>query len=244
MPEGSDGLGGRLRTDEVDGFLLDRGFAIFLTGYPEAQKTLDYDALDLRAFYAGAEVRFEGDFHRVADPLRHPIDAVMSLSPSHPIGSPVDKVLVGLVRLQSLLGDCYDILSAPETTIVERLRGAGFSEAIIGRFFRPFMSGIFFNPALTTSSRLFNFVMRMLATGQNCLPSRGIGEVAAQLGRRLPAGSVRLDARVVGAIGLAGSSGEGGAREISLEGGGSVTAKKAVVVAAEGPSAKVGGGKN
>jgi hypothetical protein len=54
----------------LDGFLLDRGFAIFLTGYPEAQRTLDYDALSLQPFYAGADVRFEGDFHRVADPLR------------------------------------------------------------------------------------------------------------------------------------------------------------------------------
>jgi phytoene dehydrogenase-like protein len=65
--------GGRLRTDVVDGFLLDRGFAIFLTGYPEAQKVLDYDALDLQPFYAGADVHFEGAFHRLADPLRHPI---------------------------------------------------------------------------------------------------------------------------------------------------------------------------
>ena len=79
--EASDGVGGRLRTDAVDGFLLDRGFAIFLTGYPEAQKTLDYDALSLKPFYAGADVRFQDAFHRVADPLRHPIDAVASLSP-------------------------------------------------------------------------------------------------------------------------------------------------------------------
>ena len=82
--EYSDGVGGRLRTYFVDGFLLDRGFAIFLTGYPEARATLDYDALDLRPFYAGADVRFEGAFHRVADPLRHPLDAIASLAPSPP----------------------------------------------------------------------------------------------------------------------------------------------------------------
>lgn len=35
--EASDGVGGRVRTDVVDGFTLDRGFAIFLTSYPEAQ---------------------------------------------------------------------------------------------------------------------------------------------------------------------------------------------------------------
>ena len=230
--EGADAVGGRLRTDVVEGFLLDRGFAIFLTGYPEAQRVLDYAALDLQPFYAGADVRFEGDFHRVADPLRHPVDAVLSLSPSHPVGSPIDKVLVGVVRLQSLIGDCYDILSAPETTIMDRLKGAGFSDAIIGRFFRPFMSGIFFNPALTTSSRLFNFVMRMLATGQNCLPSKGIEEVARQLERALPAGAVRCGTKATAVV-----MGEGRERVIEIEGGGAVTAKKALIVATEGPGA-------
>ncbi len=51
--EASDGVGGRVRTDEVDGFLLDRGFQIFLTSYKEAQAVLDYSALDLKPFYAG-----------------------------------------------------------------------------------------------------------------------------------------------------------------------------------------------
>jgi phytoene dehydrogenase-like protein len=51
--ESSDGVGGRARTDKVDGFLLDRGFQIFLTSYQEAQAALDYDALDLKPFYAG-----------------------------------------------------------------------------------------------------------------------------------------------------------------------------------------------
>ena len=52
--EASDGVGGRVRTDRVDGFLLDRGFQIFLTSYQEAQAVLDYGALDLKPFYAGA----------------------------------------------------------------------------------------------------------------------------------------------------------------------------------------------
>ena len=240
--ESSDGVGGRLRTDEVDGFLLDRGFAIFLTGYPEAQKTLDYDALELQPFYAGADVFLDGAFHRVADPLRHPIDAVKSLSPNHPIGSVVDKVLVGLVRLQSLIGDCYEQLEAPETTIALRLKESGFSDEMVNRFFRPFMSGIFFDPKLGTSSRLFTFVMRMLATGQNCLPKKGIGEVAAQLARGLPAGSVRLDAKVTQRVTDANTGETSLTTTASASGEGEkkstvVVAKKAVVVATAGPDA-------
>jgi len=75
----------------------------------------------------------------------------------------------------------------------------GFSEAIIDRFFRPFLGGIFFDADLGTSSRLFEFVMRCLATGANCLPAAGIGAVAEQLAARLPAGAVRLGARAAGA---------------------------------------------
>lgn len=66
----------------------------------------------------------------------------------------------------------------------------GFSDAIIDRFFRPFLGGIFFNTQLTTSSRLFEFVMRMLAIGSNCLPAGGIGAVAEQVAQRLPQDSI------------------------------------------------------
>ena len=241
--ESSDGVGGRLRTDVVDGFLLDRGFAIFLTGYPEAKATLDYDALDLRPFYAGADVRFEGAFHRVADPLRHPLDAIASLDPSHPIGSVFDKILVGLVRLNALLGDVYDSLTAPETTIAGRLNERGFSPEMQHRFFRPFMSGIFFDPKLGTSSRLFEFVMRMLAVGQNCLPARGIGDVAEQLLGTLPSDAVRLNAEAVEVRPKTAADGDPGgsssSKIVTLRDGASVESRSGVViVATSGPDAE------
>src|SRR4051812_14570642 len=77
--ESSDGVGGRVRTDVLDGFRLDRGFQILLTAYPEAQRTLDYGPLDLRPFARAALVRVGGRFHRIADPRREPWTAVKSL---------------------------------------------------------------------------------------------------------------------------------------------------------------------
>lgn len=113
-------LGGRVKTDNVNGFLLDHGFQIFLTAYPEAQRCLDYDALRLKPFYNGAMVWYDGNFYRVADPFRHPIAGVASLL--NPIGSFQDKARVGLLRL-SLSGRSIDeILKAPETTTLERLK--------------------------------------------------------------------------------------------------------------------------
>jgi len=75
--EASDGVGGRVRTDKVEGFLLDRGFQVLLTAYPEARRVLDYDALNLRPFYPGALIRYKDRFYRFADPWRHPIDGIM-----------------------------------------------------------------------------------------------------------------------------------------------------------------------
>lgn len=76
--EGSDGVGGRARTDRIEGFQLDRGFQVFLTGYPEARRTLDYASLDLQPFHPGALIRYAGRFHLVSDPLRRPQDLMQT----------------------------------------------------------------------------------------------------------------------------------------------------------------------
>ena len=84
------------------------------------QAALDHAALDLQPFYAGALVRWSGAFHRVADPLRHPLDGLGSLP--NPIGTPLDKLRVGLFRVKSLLGSLEDQLRQPEMSIQQRLQ--------------------------------------------------------------------------------------------------------------------------
>lgn len=180
--EATDDVGGRARTDvHPDGFLLDRGFAIILSSYETQKAEVDLDRLELRPFYSGAKVRFRGDWHVVSDPFRHPVDALRTLLPTHPIGSVLDKVKVGVLRFKAVFMTPDTIISAPETTIGEALVGEGFSPEMINRFFRPFLGGIFFDRGLGTTSRLLFFVMRALATGQNCLPRDGIGAIAQQL---------------------------------------------------------------
>jgi len=229
--EAADGVGGRVRTDKVDGFLLDRGFQIFLTSYPEAQAVLDYEKLNLKPFYAGALVRTGGEWHKVADPLRHFVDGILSLT--NPVGTPVDKILVGWLRFRSLAGSLQELLQRPETSIKERLKAEGFTDSIIEKFFTPFLGGIFFDRKLGTSSRLFEFVMRMLATGSNCLPAAGIGAVADQLAAGLPAGSIFTGAKVDKVVAASGGS----PARVVVAGSGEVVASKGVVVAVEGPEA-------
>jgi len=199
--EESEEVGGRIRTDKVDGFLLDRGFQIFLTSYPECLRFFDYKQLQLQPFYPGAMVRHADTFHLFTDPLRRPLDALAMLSPSHTVGTLVDKLLFAVLRLQATLASEEEIYTRPDISIYDRLSrdvffGAGFSEEFIDKFFRPFLGGIFFDTKLKTSAREFEFVIRMLSIGENCLPEEGMQKIPNYLKSLLPADSVRLNTQV------------------------------------------------
>lgn len=222
--EASDGVGGRVRTDEVDGFLLDRGFQVLLTAYPEAQRVLDYDALDLCSFYRGALVRFGGSFHRVADPLHDPRAALQTLL--SPIGTLADKLRVLRLLWLTCVPPLSRLWTRPELTTYDALVNRyGFSEVILKRFFEPFLGGILLDPDLAASSRAFEFYFRMFAAGDVAVPALGMQQIPEQLAAALPASSLQLNTRVdevaPGSATLA--SGE------TVEG-------RAVVVATDGPA--------
>ncbi len=222
--EASDGVGGRVRTDEVDGFRLDRGFQVVLTAYPEARAQLDYRPLGLRPFYPGALVRYGGRFHRVADPFRHPVDALESLM--NPIGTPADKLRVLALRQRALAGSLDQLFGRPETTTMQALTGLDFSNAMIERFFQPFLGGIFLGRELSTTSRMLEFVIRMLAEGDTAVPAGGMGMLPDQIAAELPPGTVRTGVRVTEVSGA----------RVTLDDGSRVDAS-AVVVATEGDTA-------
>ena len=189
--EASDHVGGRVRTDEYEGFLLDRGFQVLLTAYPECRRLLDYEALKLKPFYPGALVRFNGAFHKLADPWRHPAEAVASLT--SPIGSFTDKLRVASVRTSVTRVPIAELFARPETTTAQALQAFHFSSKMVDRFFRPFLGGIFLERELATSSRMFEFVFRMFSEGDTALPAHGMQAIPNQLGHEL---DVRLNTRV------------------------------------------------
>lgn len=222
--EAADAVGGRIRTDVVSGFRLDRGFQVLLDAYPEAATVLDYATLDLKAFVPGALVRFNGRFHDVSDPWRRPMAAVGSLG--NPIGTLTDKLKVASIRQRSLQGTVEDHFRRPETTTLNALKQAGLSDVIIDRFFRPFLGGIFLEPELLTSSRMFEFVFRMFSTGNAVLPALGMEEIPKQIAAGLPAGSIRLNTRAI----------EVTPGHVRLDNGETLRARS-IIVATEGPAA-------
>ncbi len=222
--EASDAVGGRVRTDLVDGFRLDRGFQVLLTEYPEPRRVLDYAALDLGTFEPGALVWKDGRFRALVDPWRRPGKAWAALHSG--IGSFRDKLRIAHLRAEVRRGPLEAIFRRPETSTRERLRGAGFSSEMVEAFLRPLFAGILLDHDLRASSRMFDFVFRMLAEGYAAVPAAGMGAIPEQMAARLPRGSIRFDARVA-------SVGPGKVRLAS----GEVVEARAVVIAVEGPEA-------
>ena len=193
--DSGDGVGGRVRTDVVDGFLLDRGFQVYLDAYPETGDLLDLKALDLRKFEPGALIFNGKRLKRLMDVFRRP--ASIWTSATAPIGGFIDKLRVGLMRSQILGSTLEQIANREDRKTESYLRGRGFSEAMIDSFFRSFYGGIFLESELRTSSRMFEFTFKMLGQGSATLPAKGMGEIPKQLAARLPPDSITLNQKVV-----------------------------------------------
>lgn len=192
--EASDRVGGRVKTDSVEGYQLDHGFQVLLTAYPAAQKYLDLEALALQSFLPGAAIFTEGKQKAIGDPLR----AISLLFPTlfSGIGSLSDKFKI--LKLNTLLKKTTltEIFDKPEKTTYAYLSDYGFSEEMINKFFKPFFSGIFLEPALETSSRMFEFVYKMFGEGSATLPKAGIEAIPQQLKETLKQTTFLLNTKV------------------------------------------------
>ena len=222
--EASDGVGGRVRTDVQDGFLLDRGFQIVLTAYPQVRARLDLEALELGLFEPAAEVRSGTGMHRVSDPRRRPTELWSTMKA--PFATPMDKARAALLVLDVLRRPVGELLRRPEMSTAERLRRAGFSGRFVEAFWRPLFAGIQLDPSLEVTSRRFETILKMLARGATGLPRRGIGAIPAQLAAGLPAGTLRTGVSVARLEG----------RTAVLEDGERIEGR-ALIVATDGPRA-------
>ena len=192
--EGSDRVGGRVRTDEVDGFMLDCGFQVLLTSYPEAREAFDFDALDLGRFEPGALIRSDDGFVPLVDPLRRPAGALGSLT--SPIGTIRDRLRLARMRFSLAGRDPEKIAAESQFEAGRYLEGLGFSRDIVESFFRPFFGGVLIDPDLETSSALLKLYFGYFATGDAALPAGGMGQLGRQLASALPEDSVVLESPV------------------------------------------------
>lgn len=192
--EKSDRVGGRVKTDVVDGFQLDHGFQVYLSDYPEGKAMLDYDALQLHPFYSGAICFNDYKKFEITDTSRHKM-ALPRMAFS-PVGTIMDKVRIGNLSAHLQQTSIEDIFESPELNTLDYLRQKGFSKKIIERFFKPFYSGIFLENELQTSSRMFEFVFKMFAEGVAAIPAKGMEEIPRQLKSKLKTTEFRFHTEV------------------------------------------------
>ena len=191
--EASDAVGGRVRTDVIDGYRLDRGFQVLDTGYPELRRVADFDALHLGAFTRGAKIRQGSRLHTLADPLAHP---TMSLASAGAPGSLLDKVRFGAMAGRDAVAPGSVVRGLGELSSYDELRKWGISDRFIDAFVRPFFAGVFLERELATSSRFMHLLLRSMARGSQALPAAGMQALPEQLAAGLPAGTVRLGERI------------------------------------------------
>jgi phytoene dehydrogenase-like protein len=192
--EAHDRIGGRLKTDELDGFLLNHGFQVLQTAYPEARRQLNYHRLDLKPFAPGAIIRVAGKFMRVSDPRRRPRDIWSSLTA--PVGTFTDRLRMVRMASSARRGSVSSLFRSPDMTTLEYLQSQGISEKMIERFFKPFFGGVCLDPAIQASSNVFKYVLRVFAEGDVALPGQGMAAIANQLAEDLPEGAIRTGIRV------------------------------------------------
>ena len=217
-------VGGRIRSDVVDGFTIDRGFQVYLTAYPRTGNLLDLDALHLQRFESGALTWTGQGFAEVVDPIRHP--SVLGRAIRSVVGTWLDKLR--LLRLRQRLGQfsIEEIFDRPESTTADALQHNGFSESFQQRFLRPFLAGIFLDPALEVSSRMFEFVFRMFSSGDAAVPAEGMKGIPKQLAGRLGTDAISTSTTVRSIESIDGY--------VVLDCGGRIVIAKSAIVAARG----------
>lgn len=205
--EASDAVGGRVRSDIIDGCILDRGFQVLFDAYPAVQRWLSLPDLELQAFEPGAVICRAGRQSTLTDPLRDWPSAWPAIWSD--AATTLDKLRVLQLSLTLRSRTIRQIRQGPDTTTHEYLREYGFSAQTIERFFAPFYGGIFLDRTLSTSAKCFLFDFKMLADGRTVVPKQGMGAISEQLAAGLNsdtqlrlntavAGLVRQDDRVVG----------------------------------------------
>jgi len=192
--EATDRLGGRVKTDVVDGYSLDHGFQVLLTAYPAAKKYLDFDALALQEFLPGSAIFKNGKQKIIGDPLRNLSLLLPTLVSG--IGTVNDKLKILALNRRLKKKSIQNIFAEKEQTTISYLENIGFSEAIITDFFIPFFSGIFLENKLETSSRMFEFVYKMFGEGNAALPKDGIQAIPKQLFEKLKSTTIIFNTKV------------------------------------------------
>ncbi|WP_424019542.1 NAD(P)/FAD-dependent oxidoreductase [Halorientalis pallida] len=228
--ERRDAVGGRVRSTREDGFVFDRGFQVLFTAYPAARRELDYDALDLRYFSAGATIANPGRRSVLADPLSSPGDLSDTLfNTDVTLG---DKLRLFTLQRELKAADVGTLFDPDERQDVRAyLEDRGFSEKFVENFAAPFYGGITLDRSLSTDAGVFRYTFKMLSEGETAVPADGMGAISEQLADRARAAGADIE---LGTTVTDLDASEGG---VTVETDGETISADGAVVATDPPTA-------
>ncbi len=206
--EASDAVGGRIRTDRVDGMLLDRGFQLLNPAYPALTGLVDLPALDLQPFQSGVVVASNGCRTVLADPFRSPRDIGRALAVV--TGSPVEKAHFAAYALRCALLPARRLRRLPDVGYGAALDRARVSARLRTSVLEPFLAGVLADDTQETSRRFVDLLLRMFARGVPALPRAGMQALPQQVADLLPTGTVRLETSVLSIDGCTARTAQGG----------------------------------
>jgi phytoene dehydrogenase-like protein len=213
-------IGGRVRSERVDGFTLDRGFQVLNPAYPALREVVDVDALRLQPFLPGVAVRRDDGLALLADPRRAPTRLRETLGSGYV--RPAE--LAALARWAApALGPVRALETGPDTTLAESFEAAGVTGRIRYEVLEPFLAGVLADESGSTSAGYVRLVVRSMLRGTPGLPVGGMGVLPQQLAASLP--HVTTGARVTAVEQVAGGQ--------AVQVDGSQLRARAVVVAAD-----------
>ncbi|GAA2987707.1 NAD(P)/FAD-dependent oxidoreductase [Streptomyces fulvorobeus] len=205
--EAAPRVGGRMATHDVDGFRLDHLGPLLSSACPELARTPALEGLVLRHLAPGLLVHSEGRRYRTGTlrSARGALRAVRSRSSAPgaplggPLGGPLDQARLGAVLGRLAAMPDSRLLARPERTALAALSARGLPSRTAEGFLRPLLSALTGDPALTTSSRVADLVLRDYARGGLCVPAGGSATLPELLSASLPPGTVRTGVHVTAA---------------------------------------------
>ncbi|WP_031069635.1 NAD(P)/FAD-dependent oxidoreductase [Streptomyces sp. NRRL S-118] len=207
--EAAPRVGGRMGTEHVDGFRLDRIGQLLSTAYPELRRAPGVDAAALRTFRPGVMVHSEGRLHRMApvrpveagDAARTPYAALTRARALAHAPRTLDQARLGAALGRLASTPATRLLARPERSAADApgagAAGRGLPPRTVNRFLRPLLSALLGDPDLTaTSSRAADLALRGFARGRLCVPAGGASALPERLAAALPPGTVKTGVHV------------------------------------------------
>jgi phytoene dehydrogenase-like protein len=179
-------VGGRVSSTKKDGFILDRGFQVLQTSYPEVQRSLDLSKLQLHFFESGAKVKDQLFFN----PLRRPFDLFSSDILTF-------KDVFSLAKIWFRLQGIVPALDGNKQTTQELIESYTFSNRFKNEFLIPFFQGVFLQETLTQPASLFFYYLQQFLYGNAAIPSGGMQAIPDQMASSLPTGKLKLNQEIV-----------------------------------------------